>query len=104
MTRELKIEFAKLRLDYRINPQIQLSEVADYADNIITEDTKDGTFLDDGAHAYLMVGRNHPHYMIAVTQTNHTSFNYKLSDGTILLEEDIEAGKFINAIKRKANV
>lgn len=95
MKKSLKIEFAMKRLEANLN-RTTAKEISDYVDNIITEETVDGVFLDDGAHGYLLVPPSHPRYLSAVAQEKNTHYNYKLKDGTICLEEDIEAGKFIN--------
>jgi len=80
-----------------------IQEIATFADNMIVDTTPEGLeFVDDGAHGYLLVPPSHSQYAQAVKQKANTSYNYQLLDGTICLEEDIEAGKFINSLKQLA--
>lgn len=94
-----RLELAALRLDAELNDTPQ-SEIKEWADNMTFLANKDGVWVDDGAHGYLIVRPGDKGYEKALTQLICT-YNYHLSDGTILLEEDEEAGKFISYLNRK---
>jgi len=98
MNQNQKLEFAKLRLEAYLN-KYSKKYVQEYADNMYVISTEDGDYVDDGAHGYLIVKPSNPNYMTALIQLQNTSYNYNLVDGTILLEEDCEAEKFINSTK-----
>lgn len=98
MTRNQKLNLADLRLEGTLNGT-SIQELAAYADNMVVDTGPEGLeFVDDGAHGYLLVPPSHPSYTIAVAQKANSAYNYRLLDGTILLEEDIEASKFVKAL------
>lgn len=95
MTRNQKLNLADLRLESNLNGGTSLQTLMAYADNMRVDETRDGLeFVDDGSHGYLLVPHGHPQYAQAVKQKANTAYNYQLLDGTICLEEDIEASKF----------
>lgn len=98
-----KREFASLRLGTRIN-KVSEEEIQAWVDNMSVDEIKTGFFkgsffVDDGAHGYLIVRPDHPHSALAQKLMAETGYNYQLKGGTILLEEDCEAEKFINLTK-----
>ncbi|MDP7647767.1 MAG: hypothetical protein QGH82_06850 [Candidatus Woesearchaeota archaeon] len=76
-------------------------ELREFIQNCIIEpDPKTGCdFIDDGAHGYLVVRPDHKHYADAV-KIGSNAYSYTLPDGSVLLEEDCDAPRFAELIKR----
>lgn len=89
-------EFAKLRLEHRLNNCGEV-EIFEFANNCYIEEHKGFNWIDDGGHGYIIIPKTSPYYGIADKFSEN--YNYRLNDGTILLEEDCEAPKFLEAIK-----
>lgn len=100
ITRKQIEEFAGLRLESALNP-ITKEQIKEYADNcaVLRYGNPNYYTLDDGAHGYLIVPKGDQNYAQASAQYACQSiYNYRLQDGTILLEEDCEAPAFLEAI------
>ena len=95
LNRELLLEFANLRLETDLN-HVSQDRMAEWIGNTFVDSDKEGNeWIDDGSHGYLVVVPGHPRYQKA--REIFCAYDYQLSDGTILLEEDCQAGKFLTA-------
>lgn len=99
MNRTLLKEFISNRLDASVN-DVTNQEIFNAMDNCVFGSWGDGAYevVDDGAHGYLMVLAKDKNYEVAKSCESNSSKHYRLSNGTIMLEEDCDATKFLTLI------
>jgi hypothetical protein len=93
MNKDQLMEFCLLRFKDNLGKE-QDDEIAEWLANTFIDQQEDGeTWVNDPAHGYLIVRPNHPLYNRALAML--TQYDYQLNDGTILLEEDVQAPLFL---------
>ena len=101
MTKQQIRDFVKVRVEAKLNNMPE-EELKGWIDNcIITKTDYDFEMIDDGGHGYLIVPPVSSYYELAKKCESKYSRWYRLDDGTILLEEDCDATKFLSAIDKK---
>lgn len=94
MNKDQLMEFCLLRLKPYLGKEQDDEKIADWlASTFIDTHDDDTTWVIDPAHGYLLVKADHPNYARAAAMIS--PYGYRLSDGTILLEEDLQAPLFL---------
>lgn len=89
--------FIKERIEADLNGTPE-AEIQRWVDNCTYSTVSGYDMIDDGAHAYLIVPFTDRNYKIAKKCASSFSTRYTRFNGTLMLEEDQDATKFLAAI------